>query len=189
MFVHEATNELFVADGYVNRRVIVFDADTGAFKRLWGAYGKPPDDAAPNTPQYSGEPSRQFNTVHGIRVSLDGRVYVADRHQQPGAGVFHRRALRARSLHRAMPRSCWAPRSRWHSRRTSISDTSTSPTPATGRCTFSTARRCRHVTKFGRIGRYAGQFVFLHNVAVDSYGSVYTTEVGGGRRVQKFMRR
>jgi sugar lactone lactonase YvrE len=43
-------------------------------------------------------------------------------------------------------------------------------------------------TSFGRIGRYAGQFVFLHNVAVDSRGNVYTAEVGGGRRVQKFLR-
>ena len=39
------TNELFVADGYANRRVIVFDADTGEYKRHWGAYGNPSDDA------------------------------------------------------------------------------------------------------------------------------------------------
>jgi hypothetical protein len=45
------------------------------------------------------------------------------------------------------------------------------------------------VSRFGRIGRYAGQFVFLHNVAVDSRGNVYTSEVGGGRRAQKFVRR
>ena len=41
------TNEAFVADGYGNRRVIVFDADTGAFKRMWGAFGNPPDTDAP----------------------------------------------------------------------------------------------------------------------------------------------
>jgi len=46
----------------------------------------------------------------------------------------------------------------------------------------------QEVGRFGRIGRYAGQFVFLHNVAVDSRGNVYTSEVGGGRRVQKFNR-
>jgi sugar lactone lactonase YvrE len=45
------------------------------------------------------------------------------------------------------------------------------------------------VGQFGRIGRYAGEFIFLHNVAVDSKGNVYTTEVGNGRRVQKFLRR
>lgn len=44
------------------------------------------------------------------------------------------------------------------------------------------------VSQFGRIGRYAGQFVFLHNIALDSSGNVYTAEVGAGRRVQKFIR-
>ena len=44
--VYPKTNELFVADGYGNRRVIVFDADTGAYKRHWGAYGNRPDDGA-----------------------------------------------------------------------------------------------------------------------------------------------
>ena len=47
-FVYAKTNELFVADGYGNRRVIVFDADTGRFKRMWGAFGNVPTDAAPN---------------------------------------------------------------------------------------------------------------------------------------------
>jgi len=42
-FVYAKTNELFVADGYGNSRIIVFDADTGAFKRMWGAFGKEPD--------------------------------------------------------------------------------------------------------------------------------------------------
>jgi len=79
IWLHPATNELFVADGYVNRRVIVFDASTGAYKRMWGAYGNPPDDEAENRPQYEGPGARQFNTVHGIRVSDDGLVYVADR--------------------------------------------------------------------------------------------------------------
>ena len=44
--VYPKTNEVFVADGYGNRRVVVFDADTGAYKRHWGAYGNKPDDKA-----------------------------------------------------------------------------------------------------------------------------------------------
>ena len=49
-FVHAPTNELFVADGYGNRRVIVFDADTGKFKRMWGAFGNVPTDDPPTPP-------------------------------------------------------------------------------------------------------------------------------------------
>ena len=47
LFVHPGTNEAFVADGYGNRRIVVFDAATGAFKRMWGAFGKPPDTDPP----------------------------------------------------------------------------------------------------------------------------------------------
>ncbi len=77
--VYPKTNEVFVADGYGNRRVIVFDADTGVYKRHWGAYGKKPDDSASRTRLYDGPGPQQFNTVHGIRISNDDLVYVCDR--------------------------------------------------------------------------------------------------------------
>jgi hypothetical protein len=82
MFVYPKTNELFVADGYANRRVIVFDADTGAYKRHWGAYGKRPEDLKnpPREQIITGPPPTFFNNpVHGVVVSNDGLVYVADR--------------------------------------------------------------------------------------------------------------
>lgn len=83
-WVHAPTNEVFVADGYGNTRVVVFDADTGAFKRMWGAFGKTPagDDNCKVTspksfPDADGPPN--FNIVHAIRVAKDGTVYAADR--------------------------------------------------------------------------------------------------------------
>ena len=83
MVVFPKANELFVADGYTNRRVIVFDAETGAYKRHWGAYGKPPDDTykVPPRPQLIvGPPQPSFaNPVHSVVVSNDGLVYVGDR--------------------------------------------------------------------------------------------------------------
>src|SRR5262245_28699775 len=83
LFVHRPTNELFVADGYFNHRIIVFDAGTGAYKRHWGAYGKPPQDdyAFPERAQLvQGSPPQQFNNpVHSVVVSKDGLVYAADR--------------------------------------------------------------------------------------------------------------
>lgn len=77
--VDPETNEAFIADGYGNHRVIVFDAATGAFKRQWGAYGKPPTDE--KLPRYDGGPDlpKQFNLVHCIRIAKDGLVYVCDR--------------------------------------------------------------------------------------------------------------
>ena len=79
MAIYPQTNELFVADGYGNRRIIVFDADTGAYKRHWGAYGNRPDDAAPRDDFNQGPGDPQFNQVHHVRISGDGFVYVADR--------------------------------------------------------------------------------------------------------------
>lgn len=82
MFVYPKTNELFVADGYGNRRVVVFDADTGAYKRHWGAYGKRPEDLKnpPREQIVQGPPPTFFNNpVHSVRVSNDDLVYVADR--------------------------------------------------------------------------------------------------------------
>jgi hypothetical protein len=83
LFVYPKTNELFVADGYFNHRVIVFDADTGAYKRHWGAYGKKPEDdyKFPARAQLvQGPPPPQFNNpVHSVLVSNDDLVYVADR--------------------------------------------------------------------------------------------------------------
>jgi hypothetical protein len=83
LFVYKKTNELFVADGYFNHRVIVFDADTGAYKRHWGAYGKKPDDSIkfpPRAQLIQGPPPVGFNNpVHAVVVSNDDIVYVADR--------------------------------------------------------------------------------------------------------------
>jgi hypothetical protein len=83
-WVHAPTNELFVADGYGNHRVIIFDADTGAFKRMWGAFGKPPggeDSCAVVSPKSfpDAEGPAHFNVAHAIRVANDGMVYLADR--------------------------------------------------------------------------------------------------------------
>ena len=89
--VDPATNELYIADGYLNRRVIVFDADTGAYKRHWGAYGKRPTDLQLLVTQDgliadaaefyfpAGPPQPQWLAVHCVRVSKDGLVYVCDR--------------------------------------------------------------------------------------------------------------
>jgi DNA-binding beta-propeller fold protein YncE len=81
--VYPPTNELFVADGYGNHRVAVYDADSGAFKRMWGAFGNKPaddDNCEIVTPKTFSDPGpQQLSIVHAIRVSKDGTIYVADR--------------------------------------------------------------------------------------------------------------
>ena len=81
-FFHAPTNEVFVADGYGNRRVAVVDPDSGKIKRFWGAYGKPPDDKA-SAAQGAYDPTATYQhyrgPVHCAMVSNDGLVYVCDR--------------------------------------------------------------------------------------------------------------
>src|SRR5437016_4417926 len=79
-FVDKETNELYVADGYGNHRVIVFDAETGAYKRHWGAYGKKPDDVDLGRYDPKAPPAQQFrNPVHCADLSVDRLLYVCDR--------------------------------------------------------------------------------------------------------------
>jgi len=186
MYVHPPTNELFVADGYINRRVVVFDADTGEFRRMWGAYGNAPDDEASNAPRYEGPGAEQFNTVHGIRVSNDGLVYVADRRNNRVQvfgidGTYHREVFVERPTRLLGTAFSVAFSPDPEQRHLFLADA------GNGRIHILDRHSLEPVGRFGRIGRYAGQFVFLHNVAVDSRGNVYTAEVGGGRRVQKFV--
>ena len=188
IYVSPKTNEVFVADGYVNRRIIVLDADTGAFKRMWGAYGNAPDDAAPNKLADEGPGPQQFNLVHGVRVSNDGLVYVAERRNN---------RMQVFTIDGKFQREIFV------ERKTKLLGTSFSvafsPDAAqqylyladagNGRVHIYDRKSLEEVGKFGRIGHYAGEFVFLHNVATDSKGNLYAAEVGTGRRVQKFLRR
>jgi len=188
IYVYPKTNEVFVADGYVNRRVIVLDADTGKFKRMWGAYGNTPDDTAPNKLANEGPGPQQFNLVHGVRVSNDGMVYVADRMNN---------RMQVFTIDGKFQREIFI------ERKTKLLGTSFSvafsPDAAqqylyladagNGHVHIYDRRSLEEVGSFGRIGRYAGEFIFLHNVAVDSKGNVYTAEVGNGRRAQKFVKK
>ena len=80
IFVDPKTNEVYVADGYGNKRVIVFDADTGKYKRHWGAYGNKPDDTNLGPYKPDAPLAQQFrNPVHCADLSNDGLLYVCDR--------------------------------------------------------------------------------------------------------------
>ena len=88
--VDEATDELYVADGYKNKRVIVFDAKTGQYRRHWGAYGATPDDADLGAYDPAAPRAKQFrNPVHCVRIARDGLVYVCDR-VNDRIQVFHK---------------------------------------------------------------------------------------------------
>ena len=192
MVTDDAAGELYVADGYGNRRVIVFDAKTGAYKRHWGAYGtkEPTDDKLPAyKPVAVTELSKSFaNPVHCVRLSRDGLVYVCDR-ANDRIQVFKKDGTFVKEF-QVEPQtlqngSVWDlvlsedARAALHLRRRRRQHAGRAP---------SIARPARSSRSFGRPGRMAGNFKWVHNMAIDSKGTIYTAEVGDGRRVQKFKR-
>lgn len=186
--VDVGAREVYVADGYLNRRVIVFDADTGAYKRHWGAYGNMPGDSDLPAYEPGSEPTRDFRgPVHAVRLASDGLVYVADRTGDRiqvfrHDGTFVKEALVAP----------------WTRDQGSVWDIELSPFDDE-RWLFVADGHNKKVWilerdtleaagSFGRGGRQAGQFEWVHNIAADSSGNLYTTEVNTGKRVQRFLR-
>lgn len=207
MIVDREAGELYVADGYVNHRVIVFDAATGAYKRHWGAYGRRPDDAyftqageklpgpfsgivqnenRPSQYDPDGPPAPQFRIVHAVRIAGDGLVYVCDRTNNR-IQVFRKDGTFIRE--RVIARPTLGSGSVW--------DIGFSTDPAqtflivpdgTNQQVYILRRDTLEVVSaFGQAGRWAGQFYGAHNMAVDSKGNVFIGETYEGKRVQKFV--
>jgi hypothetical protein len=186
MVVDPATNELFVADGYGNKRVIVFDAATGAYKRHWGAYGKPPDDAkeASWDQRASAPPPTNFtNPVHCITLTIDGLVAVCDR-QHNRIQFFRKDGTFVREmfvLKESYPGTIGSI-AKWPDTAQTYLIVVDDPNGQ-----FHVVNRMTGdiVQSVGRVGHQLGEFYNLHFVAVDSKGNAYSAEVQG-KRVQKF---
>ena len=186
MEVDAAANELYVADGYGNRRVIVFDATTGAYKRHWGAYGnRPSDEKTAYNPAVP--PSKQFGSpVHCVRIANDGLVYVCDR-ENNRIQVFRKDGTFVEELF--IERNTLLIGSVWDmvlsrdaaQRYLYVADGANNQVHVLLRSTGV------EVSTFGRNGRMAGQFHWIHNIAIDSNGNIYTAEVDTGKRVQRFL--
>ena len=183
--VWEKTNEVFVSDGYGNRRVIVFDADTGQYKRHWGAYGKKPNDEESNERTYQGPGPAQFNTPHGLGISNDGIVYVADRQNNRVQlftidGKFIKEAFILRhTINKGTAYNIeFSPDK--EQKYLFVTDGGNSKVNILNRQTLEV------VGSFGRKGPYPGQWKWVHGLAVDSKGNVFTSE-SQGNRMQKFV--
>ena len=184
--VDEAANEVFIADGYGNRRVIVFDADTLAYKRHWGAYGHKPNDTKTGKYDPSAPPAQQFGTpVHCAKLSHDGLVYVCDR-TNDRIQVFKRDGTFVTEWF--YEKGTLGNGSVWDLDFWPDSKQSYLLSVDGENNVMRILRRSDGavVGSVGRGGRYAGEFHWVHDVAVDSKGNVYTGEVDTGNRVQKF---
>ena len=205
MIVDADMNELFVADGYRNRRVVVFDAETGAYKRHWGAYGNEPPDGplgmaaieggeeyenfliqgGKYTPFWlsTGERSQQFATVHCLVMSQDRLVYVCDRFnnriqvfQSDGTFVMEG-VVREETLGSGSV----------HAVAFSPDEQFLYVADGTNKKIWILRRDDLEVLgSFSSGGRLGGQVMIAHALAVDSKGNVYVGETVDNNRVQRF---
>ena len=218
IYVYPKTNELFVSDGYGNKRIIVFDADTGAYRRMWGAFGNVPMDDPPRPPALTGEaakaaaaeeeanrtlatgfdpkdpgPSQFVPPVHGVKVSNDGLVYVADR----GGKRVQVFTVEGKYITQVwIDRWCLVEGGGCNNGNTAASVAfSADPTQrflyvasrSPARIWVLDRKTLQALDSFGRPGIAPGEFDVLHHMTTDGKGNLYTSEVEDGRRVQKFV--
>ena len=188
IWVDPKTNEAYIADGYLNKRVAVLDADTGKMKRYWGAYGNKPDDANLGKYDPKAPPAKQFrNPVHCVERTNDGLVYVCDRANDRVQVFQPRRQVREGSVLRQGDAGLGLGLGHRVLRRTRSSATSSSPTAPTRRCASSCARRWRKSPTSATAAASPGSSTACTASPPTSKGNLYTTETYEGKRVQRFV--
>jgi hypothetical protein len=188
MDIDPASNELYIADGYQNRRVIVVDAATGQYRRHWGAYGNIPSDA-PMPPYSPNDPlAQQFRTpVHCVALSKDGLVYVCDRLNNR-IQVFKTNGTFVKEFF--IDRNTLGNGSAYSAAMSpNRSQTFLYNVDGENQHVWLLHRESGEIlSTVGRGGRGAGHFAAVHSLGVDSRGNLYTGEVDAGMRLQKFRR-
>ena len=185
-----STNEVFVADGYGNRRVIVFDSETGAFKRYWGAYGKRPDATVPPrklpfTWSPSDPPPSQFAVAHSARLDKDGLLYVGDRNNSRiqvfrKDGTFVKEAFIRPATMRGTVLDLNFSKDR-DQRWLFVADGRNDKVWILRRADLQV------IGEFGNGGQMGGEFTIAHAIAADSRNNLYVGESLTGNRVQRFL--
>jgi len=217
MSVDPMTNRLYVADGYGNRRILIVDAETGQYIGHFGAYGQNPVDDDPGSgvadtevgpwiaDYQAGNLTPPFfrSPLHCAVVSRDGLLYACDRGNNR-IQIFDSRSP-------DLGRPCANPNAQsgvcGFVAEVYVAPQTASGTSGTAALSTDPRQTCLYVgdlangtlyvlnrenltelDRIGRAGRQAGEFHWLHAIAVDSDGNVYTGEVDTGQRVQKFQR-
>src|SRR6266478_6607439 len=187
IFVDRQANEAYIADGYLNKRVAVLDADTGKMKRWWGAYGNKPDDTPLGAYDPAAPPAKQFrNPVHCADMSVDRLIYVCDRVGDrlqvfTPDGKFVKEAFYEKNTKNAG--SVWDvafskdPQQKYIFMADGVNE----------KVKIVDRQTLEELTTFGDGGRQPGTFYGVHSIAIDSKGNLYTTETYEGKRVQRFL--
>ena len=193
--VDETHNDIYVADNYLGGRVLVFDLNTLAFKRGWGADGRRLADISldPADHDWVGStPPKEFQSHLTVNVSRDGFVYAADR-MADRVQVTTREGTFVKEIVFSPPGT----KRGW-----------TGSRGVAGSVTFSADKEQKYLYvgdmknntiwfvnradgailgRYGSMGDNGGQFFGLELAMTDSRGNIYTGEVFSGERVQRLV--
>jgi hypothetical protein len=191
VFVDTRAKEVYAADGYGNKRVIVFDSETGKFKRMWGAFGNPPPmtlapNAAAPQPQTTPDGPPEFGLPHSIKVSNDGIVYLADRINNriqlfTTAGKYLRQ-VRLAAVNNVTPVPAgfaFSPDNK--QQYLYVVDSGAMQIVIYDR------EKLVEIGRVGVRGPKPGEFDIIHHMATDSKGNLYGAEIVNNRRAQRFV--
>jgi DNA-binding beta-propeller fold protein YncE len=178
--IDPADGDIYVADGYGNSRIAVFDK-SGRFLRQWGRQGTKAEVEA-------GMGGVFMQVVHCVAIGNDGLVYVCDR-QGDRIEVFDKLGNFKKNIliHTGGPiPDLWG--TAWW--------IGFSPDPQQRYMYVANGRNeaihildhasGRILASFGRPGHQVGEFDHAHTLAVDSKGNIYVAETDWGKRVQRF---
>jgi DNA-binding beta-propeller fold protein YncE len=182
MAIDPTSGDIYVSDGYGNRRIAVFDKN-GTFLRQWGRQATKDEIA-------TGVGGAFAQVIHCVAISAAGLVYVCDR-QGDRIQVFDKMGTFKRNiwvrtgtpeLPDARGTAWWVafsrdPRQQYLYLMNGRNETVHVLDHESGKI----------LNTFGRPGHQAGQFTHGHTLALDSRGNLYVAETNWGRRVQRFV--
>ncbi|MEZ5708212.1 MAG: hypothetical protein R3E02_02360 [Blastomonas sp.] len=194
--VDTARREVFVSDGYRNQRVIVYDADSGAFKRQWTAFGRTvnpghfnvrdEDDLADDVEHGQHvDPLEKFSIVHCVAM-IDGEIHVCDRTNSrvqifTPDGKYLREIFFNRELG-GLTGSTWDVAARpGHPDQMLVLDGSNSEIAVLDRHSGEV------IASYLSKGHFIGQMHWPHQLAADRHGRLYIAEVSYSGRIQRFV--
>ena len=195
-----STSQVFVADGYTNRRIIQFDYKSRKFEQYWGAFGDLPANEsrsktfdftqAMTTPKGGVDPrlANFSDIVHCIVRGPDRLYYVCDRRNNR-VQIF---SMTNKGKIEFLDSLIIADVTGGTGSATDIAWSADGKymyvaDMINGKIWIFDSQNRKKLGSLGRPGRYAGQFHWLHSLDADQDGNLYTTEVHTGQRIQKLL--
>ncbi len=179
-------NEIYVADGYGNKRIAVVNADNGEIVRYWGAYGQNPVDDT-TLPSYDPTSANFASPMHCVVLSNEGLLYACDRPNNR-VQVFEKDGTFVKEfVFEPDTRSAGSAWGLAFSSKDANQEYLIMTDGTNNQIVIWRVADGEVVNRFGHGGHQVGQFAWVHYAKTDSQGNLYSGEVDVGKRMQRWL--